>query len=260
MSENNSYNTEMYSNETNRGYPPDNNFRPGKSQGHIWIGGFLLIIGVAYLLKRIGIDLPDFLFSWQMFLIVLGVFIGIRKNFEGVGWAIIILIGAIPLINEYFVFGEIRRFVLPIIFIGAGLFFILRPKTGKHYGELDDDGNPLPPGTTSQDYIDTTSIFGGTKRKIFSKNFKGGDMTNIFGGSEIDLSQADINGTAVLDITALFGGSTLIVPSNWNVVSQAVAILGEVKDKRLMRTLPEAGKTLILQGTVIFGGIDVKSF
>lgn len=261
MSENNPYNTEMYKSEP-AGYPqPDpGNFRPRQSQSHIWIGGFLLVIGVAYLLKRIGIQLPDFLFSWQMFLIALGIFIGIRKNFEGPGWMILILIGSIFLINEFFVFGELRRFILPIILIGSGLFFIFRPKGSKSYIQFDDSGTAPLAGASGQDYIDTTSIFGGSKKKVFSKNFRGGEMTNVFGGSEIDLSQADLNGTVVLDVTALFGGATLIVPSHWNVISEAVAIMGEVKDKRVMQTLPDINKTLLIKGTVIFGGIDVKSF
>lgn len=86
-------------------------------------------------------------------------------------------------------------------------------------------------------------------------------MVNIFGGSEIDLSQADINGTAIIEVTALFGGATLVVPSHWNVISNAVAILGEVKDKRIVQNLPEEnGKTLLIKGTVMFGGVDIKSF
>ncbi|MCH5596809.1 LiaF transmembrane domain-containing protein [Niabella ginsengisoli] len=261
MSENNPYNTEMYKSEPG-GYPqPDpKNFRPKQSQSHIWIGGFLLVIGVVYLLKKMGLDLPDFLFSWQMFLIALGIFIGIRKNFEGPGWMILVLIGSIFLINEFFVFGELRRFILPIILIGSGLFFIFRPKGSKNYIQFDEGGTAPLAGASGQDYIDTTSIFGGSKKKVFSKSFKGGDMTNVFGGSEIDLSQADINGTAVLDVTALFGGATLIVPSHWNVISEAVAIMGEVKDKRVMQGVPEVNKTLLIKGTVIFGGIDIKSF
>lgn len=262
MSDINPYDTEMYNNESSS-YPPSGskNYKPKQSQSHIWVGGFLLIIGVIYLLNRIGFDMPDFLFSWQMFLIALGIFIGIRKNFEGVGWMILILIGSIFLINEFFVFGELRKFILPIIFIGSGLFFIFRPSRSKNYVEDHESGTSPIAGATGQDYIDTTSIFGGSKRKIFSKNFRGGDMTNIFGGSEIDLTQADINGTAVLDVTALFGGATLLVPSHWNVISEAVAaIMGEVKDKRVMKTLPEANKTLVIKGTVMFGGIDIKSF
>jgi len=245
--------------------PPQLNPKP--SQNHIWIGGILLIIGIVILLKIMGVVIPEYLVSWQMLMIVIGIFVGIRKDFQGATWAILIMIGTLFLINEFFVFGELRRYILPIILIGSGLFFIFRPRKSYNYVEYNAAGQsyetPLPRGVnpTNEDFIDTTSIFGGTKKKVFSKAFRGGDMVNIFGGSEIDLTQADINGTAVIDVTTLFGGATLLVPSNWNVVSNAVAILGEVKDKRAMTNIPEnSNKTLIIKGTVIFGGVDVKSF
>jgi len=247
--------------------PPASPFRHRPSQGHIWLGVFLLLIGSVFLLRRLGFDFPDFLFSWQMFLIALGIFVGIRKDFQGAGWLILILIGSLFMINEFFVFGELRRFILPIILIGSGLFFIFRPKRDYQFFPNDPnnieggEGKALPPNMLSEDYIDTTSIFGGTKKRVFSKNFRGGNMVNIFGGSEIDLSQADINGTAIIEVTAMFGGATLVVPSHWNVISNAVAILGEVKDKRIVQNLPEEnGKTLLIKGTVMFGGVDIKSF
>ncbi len=262
MSEYNPHQSEMNTGAQG-GYPQpaSNDFRPRSSQSHIWIGSFLLIIGVVYLLKRIGIRLPDFLFSWQMFLIGLGIFIGIRKKFEGARWMILILIGSIFLINEFFVFGELRGFILPIILIGSGLFFIFRPKNSKNCFHFDEVGKePCTGAASGQDFVDSTSIFGGSKKKIFSKNFKGGDMTNIFGSSKIDLTQADINGTAVLEVSTLFGGATLLVPAHWNVVSEAVAIMGEVKDKRVVHNLADTSKTLLIKGTVMCGGIDIKSF
>lgn len=247
--------------------PPPPHFNPQPSNSHIWVGAFLLLVGAIFLLKRLGIELPDFLISWQMILIAIGIFVGVRKDFQGASWLVLILIGSLFLINEFFVFGELRRFILPIILIGAGLFFIFRPKKSYNYVAYDASGEPadipLTKGVhpTSEDYLDATSIFGGTKKKVFSKAFKGGEMVNIFGGSEIDLTQADISGTVVLEVTTLFGGATLLVPSNWNVVSNAVAILGEVKDKRVMTNIPEnSNKTLVIKGTVIFGGVDVKSF
>ncbi len=50
--------------------------------GHIWTGVFILLIGVAALVKATVTDLPDWLFSWQTFLIALGVFIGIKHGFQ----------------------------------------------------------------------------------------------------------------------------------------------------------------------------------
>lgn len=149
----------------------------------------------------------------------------------------------------------------------GGFVFILRPKRSYEF-VTKDPNTGLPNGTnvyrgniSGDDLIEATSIFGGTKKKVLSKNFRGGEMVNIFGGSEIDLLQADIEGTAVLEVTAVFGGATLLIPSHWNVISsEATAILGEIKDRRVSMGNVDQSKTLILKGTVIFGGIDIKSF
>lgn len=272
MSENNPYNTEFYNKSEKPPLPdpkptPEQSFmRERSSQSHIWIGLFLVIVGVVYLLRRMGFVFPEFVFTWQMFLIVLGIFIGFRKNFQGPAWLILILVGALFMANEFFLFGRLRQFIFPIALIGAGLFFILRPKkryefintdpvTGEQTGKKIYNGN-----ISNEDIIDATSVFGGTKKKVLSKNFMGGEMVNVFGGSEIDLLQADIQGAAVLDVTAIFGGATLLVPAHWNVVSKATAILGEVKDRRVSVGKTDPNKTLVLEGTVILGGIDIKSF
>lgn len=114
---------------------------------------------------------------------------------------------------------------------------------------------------SQDDIIDSTSIFGSEKRIVLSKNFRGGDITNIFGGCEIDFMQADMTAPATVDITALFGGATLIVPSHWVVKSEAVSIFGGISDKRRMTNYTDANtKVLVLKGTVIFGGIDIKSY
>ena len=68
-------------------------------------------------------------------------------------------------------------------------------------------------GFSSEDYIDATTVLGGIHKNILSKNFKGGDITIFMGGAEINLSQADIQGTASLDITQIMGGTKIIVPS-----------------------------------------------
>ena len=126
----------------------------------------------------------------------------------------------------------------------------------------DDQSTPVGTDTySSDDYVDTTSIFGGCKKNILTKDFKGGDVVNVFGGTELNLSQSDINGTAVLELTTIFGGTKLIVPSHWSVKSEAVTIFGGIEDKRQVSpSLDRPEKILLLKGTVIFGGIDIKSF
>ena len=116
---------------------------------------------------------------------------------------------------------------------------------------------------TSDNRFDATSIFGGVKKNVITKDFKGGEVTSIFGGSEVNLSQADITGRAILDVTALFGGSKIIVPSNWQVNSDGLtAIFGALEDKRAIMANPvtDNNKVLVISGVVMFGGIEIKSF
>lgn len=258
----------------------------GHRHGHIWTGVLLLLIGGAALAKSYVPGFPVWMFTWQMLLITLGLFIGFRHRFHGMAWFILILIGGAFLANEYFLDGALRKNLWPVILIAIGLFFIIGSrsgysrrcfekknpdgKQGDDVNEKEDNGNSFAEAKTSMhstisddDFIDTTSIFGGAKKIVLAKNFKGGDIVNIFGGTELNLTQADINGTAVLELTTIFGGTKLVIPSNWSVkTSEVVTIFGGIEDKRQMppatTEIPE--KILLLKGTIVFGGIDIKSF
>ena len=110
---------------------------------------------------------------------------------------------------------------------------------------------------------DSTVIFGGAKKNIISKNFRGGEAVTVFGGTEINLMQADLTGPVVLELTQVFGGTKLIVPPHWKVWSKdMVTILGGIDDKRPMMGNPsdDTNKTLILKGTCMLGGIDIRSY
>ncbi|MEO6977238.1 MAG: hypothetical protein ABI113_02635, partial [Mucilaginibacter sp.] len=55
------------------------------------------------------------------------------------------------------------------------------------------------------DYINTTTVFGGVKKTILSKDFRGGQISQLFGGTELDFTHADLAGVAILDIQQGFG-------------------------------------------------------
>ncbi len=95
---------------------------------------------------------------------------------------------------------------------------------------------------------------------IVSKEFKGGEINTVFGGNDIDFSQADFSGTAALEINVVFGGVKLIVPSHWKIQSDVTAAFGSVEDKRRDIGQAAENKTLVLKGSVAFGGIEIKSY
>ena len=241
-----SYNKEQFKEEVKNRF--DN--RPGR----VWGGVVLVVVGLLFLAHQSGVYIPHWIFSWEMFAIGIGVYVGARRSFHPGGWIIPIIVGTVFLINDVVYDYDLRQYLWPSIIIGIGLFMIFRPRGGK--------GRRWESNTeSSDDAIDAVSIFGGTKRNIISKDFKGGDITTIFGGTELNFGQADINPTATLEITQLFGGTKLVVPPHWNIKSEVVCVFGGIDDKRhLVKDAPESNKVLVLRGTCVFGGIDIKSY
>lgn len=263
----------------------DNDNSRGTNNSRLLAGGLIIAIGVLFLIKQAGFSIfPYWLFTWPMILIAIGVFLGIKHNFRGSGWLIMLIIGGFFLVDDIMDMYPLRHYLVPAILIGVGIMVIARPKNkGGLCGKKKWDGDNHPPTqvppTGSKDTfaqaepiandpyadaserMDATAIFGSVKKNIVSKNFRGGEATSIFGGSEIDLSQADINGTVKMEVTAILGGVKLIVPSHWTVRQDVTAIFGGVEDKRDAGNIITAqNKVLVLDGTAFMGGIEIVSY
>src|SRR5687767_1198691 len=100
-----------------------------RNDSHIWTGIFILAIGGLALARSMGTPMPDWLFTWQMLLIAIGLFIGFRKGFRDGGWFIPVIIGGFFLANEFFLEGDMSRHIWPMILIIVGAFFIFRPRS-----------------------------------------------------------------------------------------------------------------------------------
>ena len=242
--------------------------QPEKSRGHFrggrTLGGLIIVVvGTIWLARQVGVEFPYWLFSWPMFLISLGVYIGARHSFRQWGWLIPIGIGTMFLVDDMLPDINIREFAWPIVVIGVGLFMIFRPRRGtsneftRRWEKEAADINQ-----SSEALFESVTIFGEHKKQVLSKDFKGGESVCVFGGTEINLSQADISGRVAIEIVQVFGGTKLIVPGHWKIeTEELVCILGGLNDKRQLNTsMIDQTKVLVLKGTCIFGGIDIKSF
>lgn len=238
-------------------------------KGRIFAGLILLIAGGALLLRNLDLVLlPWWLFTWPMILIAVGLISGVKHGFRGGFWLVFMLLGVLFLFNEIDPTLHLKRFIAPIAIIAVGLTFLLRPKKRRrhpgHGSSYHGDYNYNYAGSEGElanDYIDITSVFGGVKKNVLSKNFRGGELVNFMGGSEINLTQADFNGRIVIDATNIFGGTKLIVPSSWDVQSEVTAIFGGVDDKRQLAGMnADNKKVLVLDGLCLFGGIEIRSY
>lgn len=235
-------------------------------KGRVWAGLIIVAVGTIWIAREAGADIPRWLTSGPMLLIALGFFIGVRHNFRNWVFLIPIGIGVALLADRYWFFEfDIKAFIWPAVIVIVGLVMIFRPKR-KHDNDWIDwrkQMNPSDNDATAgeQDVIDTVSVFGSTKKNILSKNFRGGEVVNFFGGTELNLMQADITRPIVLDMVQVFGGSKLIVPSNWTIhTTELVSVFGGVDDKRMIQATLDPTKVLILRGTNVFGGMEIKSY
>jgi predicted membrane protein len=255
------------------------------------IGGILVVIaGSLYLAKELGADIPHWLFTWKTFLIAIGIITGVKHNFRNAWWFFLVAIGSIFLVVDFYPELNIKQLLWPILIILFGIIMIFKPrgkhkhrhwakfhekKYGKDYVEKynsyyekkygvpsNQDECFSKESSSTDDYIEFTTFMGSVKKNILSKNFKGGEISNVFGGTELNLSQADIDHTATLELDNVFGGTRLVIPANWEVHSESVSvIMGTIEDKRSVQAPNlDNPKILILKGTTVMGGIEIKSY
>ena len=217
------------------------------------LGGFL----VANAFDLLPYRLKDILWSWEMLLIVVGVFSLVNNQSKVIG-LVLISLGGFFLIENFWDFPYyVRKAFWPSAIVVIGLYLILSPKSYfKNRKERDKEDD-------SRDFIDEVSIFGGSDKMVTSNEFKGGRATSIFGGSKVNLMSSELAvGENIVDIFSLFGGTTIIVPAGWNVKVEVAGIFGGFSDKRqrMPNLVFDQEKVLVIKGLAIFGGGEVKSF
>ncbi|MFI5221346.1 MAG: LiaI-LiaF-like domain-containing protein [Bacteroidia bacterium] len=252
--------------ENNSGFEKYNHWHYKRSRTGRILGGLILVgVGAVLLANQLGAFLPSWIFTWPVLLIVIGIYVGARHEFRSFGWVIPVLIGGFFLYDEVNTGMNFHHFLWPAIIILIGIIMIIRPYRrhgwhGRHWN--DYYSKQYSKDNSGEDMLDCVSVFGGVKKNIISKDFRGGEVINIFGGAEINLSQADIKGRVVLEVVQIFGGTKLIVPSHWEIRQEMVAVLGGIDDKRPLQNsnLSPDEKILVLKGTTIFGGMEIKSY
>lgn len=241
--------------ETNDNYKDDN---PSRINNRVIIGVILVLAGLFLVIRNTGF-FPEFIdnviFSWPMLLVAIGLVMTLGASEKSAG-VIVMAIGGffmIPLIfRETF---HMYNMFWPSIFIIIGVIFIATKRRGWNV--------VTSKGTIGDDYVDYVNVFSGGERQIVSENFRGGKISAVFGGIELDLTKAKLApGRSELEIACVFGGATIIVPDDWFVTIEVTPVLGGFTDSRKLspgRTVDPA-KHLLIKGAVVFGGGEVKSY
>jgi predicted membrane protein len=238
------------------------------------IGGIIIVaVGIVLLMRNMGVLLPYWLFTWPVILILVGIYSGFKHNFKNNSWLIITGVGVFFWISKFIPSLHLEPFFWPLVIIAIGIIYILKPskKSWNGFKRLSDGKDNIADsswkdvasdeGYEGNDKFKITSIFSGVKRNIISKNFKRGQVTSVFGGAEIDMSQADMMGPSIIKVEVAFGGVSIVVPSNWSVQNDIQGVFHGVEDKRYNATATiDPNKVLVLKGSCAFGGVEIKSY
>ncbi len=230
-----------------------------RTDKRVIFGSILILIGGLFLLNSLSIidfRFSRIIFSWPFFLLIIGFFILVNTSKKVLG-GILSGVGAFLLLPR--IFPDLYfdgSVVFPVILIAFGLYILLNRARQKQESLRND-------GSIKKDTIDDVAVFGGGSKIIYSDNFKGGNITAIFGGSEINLMSCKLaEGENVLDVLMVFGGTTVIVPKEWNVVINVTSILGGFSNKsvRNPNLVVDQSRTLVIKGLALFGGGEVKTY
>lgn len=231
----------------------------------IAFGAILLLAGVLLLMFNLQIipyEYKQYVFSWATLLFSFGFLNSLERNGRTFG-IILMAIGGLMYLHHLDIPFHVGEFIAPLILIIIGVMIIVRRFTSPRVSNSKSDTCYTKKETSTEEFIDETNIFSGSERRFVNVPFKGGSITNVFGGSELDLSLATLNpGRNILEINCVFGGVTIIVPHNWKVNIKVNAVLGAFEDKRYI----SSGESEMLQdrelsiiGNLVLSGGELKS-
>ena len=220
-----------------------------------FLGIILVVIGTVLIARNFGwldYDFTRHIISWQMLLIVIGLFNLARGAYTPA--IVLISVGLFFLVD---IPDDFKENFWPALIILVGVVFILQwRRSPKSDYKFPNEGK-----TNSTDYLDETAIFGGRTVSVVSDNFQGGKITSIFGGSKINLLYSKPIPGCTIDVANIFGGSKLTVPEDWNIKIEVVSIFGGFDDKRSASVIARSNtsKIVVIKGTCIFGGGEVTT-
>ncbi len=252
--------------------PQETDPRQWNQSSERFIPAIVLIgLGVLFFLNNLHIlAIREVIRYWPAILIAVGIIQMVDSAFPAgrAAGGIFVGVGAILMARNLGYLDVAFHDLWPLILIGAGVMMLLNRTVFWSHGIFDRSGlrgkhfrrwreRPYIPGMLNE-----YAVFGGGKRKLNTFDFKGGHVDAVFGGFEIDLRDALMDGdSAVLETNAVFGGIEVRIPITWSAVVQGVGVFGAFQDETTQpnQTLIPNPKRLIVKGGAVFGAVEVKN-
>ena len=224
--------------------------------GRLVVGIALLSLGVLWTADNLGLThASEVLRWWPALLLVFGI-----SRIVGWGAERKLTIGILVTVLACLMIGRELGWVhaglgliWPLALIGLGIQILLRGARASGPGGTEG----LADGS---DYLHSFALMGGSSTRSTSQALRGGELTAIMGGVELDLREArPVDGRVVIDAFAFMGGIDIVVPPDWRVEFNATPVMGGLQDARGLSGTAEPVGTLVVRGVVMLGGLEVSN-
>lgn len=207
-------------------------------------------LGIIFLLDNLDIvETWDIVRFWPLLLVAVGVqhLFQARDRGTAVSGTLWAGAGGLLLLSNLDLIDFSLWDLWPLLLVAIGVRMLA------HVGS----GSRSPAAATDADES-CHAFLGSVQRRNRSANFRGGSASAFMGGVELDLREADLAGDeAVIRVFAMWGGIEIRIPEEWTAEVRAVQIMGGVEDKT--RGPAAVTKRLVLDGSVVMGGVEIKN-
>jgi predicted membrane protein len=227
----------------------------GPTSPRLIFGLIIIALGASMLADNLGWFSARYVLRilWPLAVIGIGVSITRDEAPRRRTWGVVvILIGVWNLLNNLGVMHvDLWHVLFPALLLFVGGTLVWRARHG---------GVPaISNGDEPAEFVRTVALMSFSEIRPVSRPFRGGDLSAIMGGVRIDLRDARMEGdVATLDVFGFWGGIEIYLPPDWTVSSRVTTFLGGFFDARRPTSVVPT-KTLIVRGTNVMSGIEVKN-
>jgi hypothetical protein len=217
-------------------------------KGRLAVGLVFIVVGLVLTFDQAGVlNVDGFGRFWPLLLIGIGI-VKVRQPIEdgqrAVGAALLVVGGLFQLLS---VLSWGRGW--PLVFVAAG---------GLLLWQAIERPRAPDPGPDTSPVVSELVLLGGSKRTLRVADFRGGYVTAVLGGIELDLRQCRMSApSATLDVVAFWGGIDLKVPPEWSVDGKVVPLMGGFDQKPSGPVGPGQGPRLVVRGYAVMGGVVI---
>ena len=223
-----------------------------KKESRFLLGVFIILVGILLLLEQ-TLVIPNFssmIFTiltkfWPLLFLFFGSKLLIQKSYTP---GIILFILGVALLSSNLFNWNFFAILWPVIIIAIGMSMFFRKEEVSERKRNE---------SSKEKSISETVIFWELKKKVDTKDFKGGEVNVAFGDLQLDLRDVEVaKDGAKIHLNCAFGDVDVFVPKNCRVKTSGSVVVGEWKPEIKER---DVSKPVIeITGSVLFGSVKVR--